>query len=518
MEPRIQYAKTSDGVNIAFCVMGEGRPLVYASNVFGDVRWYLGNDATRREIDRLIAGGWRILRYDGRGMGSSDREVSDFSLEARLHDLEAVIELAGIERFVLCGYGQGGPVAIAYAARCPKRVSHLVLVNTFAEGAAYFQTVPAMRALVGMRAMAEEQWILFTQTMAAAATGFADAVLAKKRAELVRDSISPQTFLASATAAEKVDVQDLLPEVEAPTLVVMDGSGFATEDLSRVLASRIPGACFVATDDYPSVLHSFVLDQTLAPAGAVGTPSGTAIILFADIAESTALTERLGDDAFRARARELDGALRAVIRDQGGTAIEGKLLGDGVLAIFTSARQAIEAALACGAAGSHAGLPLHLGLHAGDVIREENNIYGGAVNIASRISGISAPGEVLVSDIVRGLARTSAGVTFEDRGGQQLKGVSDPVRVWAVKLAGTTSISESPSGAKLVYPDHLTAREVEVLRLIAAGRTNLEISRELVLSLRTVARHITNIYGKIGARSKVDATSYAIRHGLTPGS
>jgi hypothetical protein len=69
MEPRIQYAKTNDGVNIAFSVMGEGHPLVYTSNVFGDVRWYLGDDATRREIDRLIAGGWRIVRYDGREWG-----------------------------------------------------------------------------------------------------------------------------------------------------------------------------------------------------------------------------------------------------------------------------------------------------------------------------------------------------------------------------------------------------------------------------------------------------------------
>src|SRR5213592_496025 len=152
--------------------------------------------------------------------------------------------------------------------------------------------------------------------------------------------------------------------------------------------------------------------------------------LTADIADSTALTELLGDTAFRARARDLDATLRTVIREHSGTPIEGKLLGDGVLAVFTSARQAIEAALACGAKGSHAGLPLHLGLHAGDVIREDNNVYGGAVNIASRISGLASPGEVLVSDTVRSLARTSAGVVFEDRGEQALKGIDDPVRVW----------------------------------------------------------------------------------------
>src|SRR2546425_8866457 len=117
-----------------------------------------------------------------------------------------------------------------------------------------------------------------------------------------------------------------------------------------------------------------------------------------DIANSTGLAERLGDAAFRAKARELDAALRVVIREHTGTPIEGKLLGDGVLAVFTSARQAIEAALACARSGHVAGLPLHLGLHAGDVIREDDNVYGGAVNIASRISGLSTAGEVLVSD------------------------------------------------------------------------------------------------------------------------
>jgi class 3 adenylate cyclase len=110
--------------------------------------------------------------------------------------------------------------------------------------------------------------------------------------------------------------------------------------------------------------------------------SGTAIILFADIVDSTALTERLGDTAFRERARQLDAGLRSIIGENSGTTIEGKLLGDGVLAVFTSARDAIGAALACAEIGSEAGLPLHLGLHAGDVIREEGDVYGGAVNIA----------------------------------------------------------------------------------------------------------------------------------------
>jgi class 3 adenylate cyclase len=174
--------------------------------------------------------------------------------------------------------------------------------------------------------------------------------------------------------------------------------------------------------------------QAAIPVASKGTgDSGTAVILFADIVDSTALTERLGDDAFRAKARELGASLRAVIRECAGTPVEGPTLGDGVLAVFTSAREAIEAARRGGKAGDDAGLPLHLGLHAGDVIREDNNVFGGAVNVAARISGLSAPGEVLVSHTVRDLARTSAGVAFEDRGEQTLKGVGEVVRVWAVQ-------------------------------------------------------------------------------------
>jgi class 3 adenylate cyclase/pimeloyl-ACP methyl ester carboxylesterase len=436
MEPRIQYAKTSDGVNIAYCVMGEGQPLVYASNMWGDIHCYLHNEPTRREVDRLIASGWQVVRYDLRGMGSSDRDVTDFSLAARVKDLEAVVDHAKIDRFALCGYGEGGPVAIAYAVDRPERVSHLFLVNSFAQGSAYYQTVPVMQALAGLRGMAEEQWEFVTLTMATASLGFADPALAKKTAELFRSSTSAKTHFSFLDAAEKVDVLDLLPEVSVPTLVVLDRSGYVTEDFSRVLASSIPSARFVGTNDYPQELHSFVRGEPLAAAGAGGAPSGTAVILFADIVDSTALTERLGDTAFRDKARRLDEAMRAAIRENGGTPVEGKTLGDGVLAVFTSARQAIACAQACHVAASAAGLSLHAGIHAGDVIREADNVYGGAVNIAARVAAASSAGETLVSGTVRDLARTSAGVTFEDRGEQALKGIEEPQRLFAVVASG----------------------------------------------------------------------------------
>ncbi len=103
------------------------------------------------------------------------------------------------------------------------------------------------------------------------------------------------------------------------------------------------------------------------------------------------------------------------------------------MSVFTSARQAIDAAQRCRDLGNEAELPLHLGIHAGDVVREGNNVHGGAVQVASRVQSAAAPGEILVSDIVRGLARTSAGVAFEDRGEHELKGVEEPQRLFAVR-------------------------------------------------------------------------------------
>ncbi|HSP54985.1 MAG TPA: adenylate/guanylate cyclase domain-containing protein, partial [Dehalococcoidia bacterium] len=268
----------------------------------------------------------------------------------------------------------------------------------------------------------------------------------KIHGEYIRACIGPEYFEIPNRAAAW-DASDAARSITAPTLVMKHaGVQYVTMEMTRDLVALIPNAHLAVieglwADNVEATVHrivAFLNPEADSHARMAELPHGTAVILFADIVDSTALTERLGDAAFRDKARDLDITLRTTIRDLAGTPIEGKLLGDGVLAVFSSARQAIEAALACARSGDDAGLPLHLGLHAGDVIREEGNVYGGAVNIAARISGLSAPGEVLVSETVRSLARTSAGPSvegFEDRGEQALKGVGELVRVWLVREA-----------------------------------------------------------------------------------
>ncbi len=434
MEPRaVQYAKAGDGVDIAFTVAGEGSPIVVVPNApFSHLQ--LGEKNPLAVPYRRLDSRHRVIRYDCGGSGLSDREASDYSLEAERLDLEAVVARAGAERFALWASVHLGTVAIDYAARWPDRVTHLILFDAYARGADFLRP-PELRA---MGRLIDRDWDLWTETTAHAFLGWQDAEEARQLAEFMRQSVTQQAAREFYAAARTYDVSSVLPQVRAPALVLhYTRVRWPDVSIARGLASAIPSARLVVYEDHESALRAAEEFLGGAPpdvshAEAEQLRSGTAIILFADIAGSTELTERLGDAAFREKARELDEALRRAISSNGGTPIEGKLLGDGVLATFASAKDAIEAAVACRDQGRHAGLPLHLGLHAGDVIREESNVFGGAVNIASRISGLAAPGEVLVSQTVRDLARTSAGVSFEDRGERSLKGVGEPVRLFAV--------------------------------------------------------------------------------------
>jgi class 3 adenylate cyclase len=319
-------------------------------------------------------------------------------------------------------------------------VQRLALVGSWPRTA---EMLPLHRA-TGAASLLRTDWEMFLHVLAAANTGFGQEE-AGRVAEFLATALEPASFVRWSSGMSTDDVSDLLRDIACPTLIVhYSGLHYLTMDMGRELASGIRNSRLLVVKAPPRMPREFeaagnvVLEflQEGEASAVLEVPSGTAVILFADIVDSTALTERMGDTAFRAKARELDSAMRTVTEECEGTTVEGKLVGDGVLAVFTSARQAIEAALRCGRAGESVGLPLHLGVHAGDVIREEGNVYGGAVNIAARIASAAAPGEVLVSDTVRGLARTSAGVSFENRGEHDLKGIAEPQRLFAVTTLG----------------------------------------------------------------------------------
>jgi class 3 adenylate cyclase len=438
MEPQIRYARTSDGLNIAYYAMGDGPALIGVSanlgmNIVDEFGTTVG-----RLIAELSARNYTYIRYDPHGCGLSTRDDADLSVEAFVRDLEAVADAAAPEPFVLFANGAMTAPAIVYATRHPERLTHLVLWMVLAHKGDHDSA--ANRQITDL---ALKDWRMATESGMRAVDNWEHDELASQMAAMMRASVTPETYVKFEHARLDWDVHDYLPRVTTPTLIMHPRNHpYFPPSVAQRAAAAIPGATLRLVDSatvlFPDASVAVITGEFLGTPGVrrgsrESGPSGTAIVMFTDIADSTALTEQMGDAAFRERSGALEARLRSVIERANGRAVEGRTLGDGVLATFRSAQDAIAAARRCAAAGNDAGLPLHVGLHAGDVIRERDNVYGGAVNIAARICGLSAAGEILVSGTIRDLARTSAGVGFEDRGEHALKGIEDAVRVWAVR-------------------------------------------------------------------------------------
>jgi class 3 adenylate cyclase len=424
-------------VSIAFAVWegGPGVPVVQLhSPLIGHLEWTEPPEVEPYLPDRSV------VIIDGRCQGLSDREVPDVSVEARALDVEAVVQKLGLEKFCLHGMRSSCMAAISYMAKSPGRATRAYFSSPFINGRRYWEQ-PRWRALLSL---AEADWNAYTEAYAWIAFGaMVSAETVRYRAARLRATITQGDYMRLIEAEMETDLSVLLPSIKVPVLahIFTDQEGTTFPSIVHDVVKGLTNGRLVSTQGTPTVAHAFFKEGDLRPEASGELPTGTCVILFTDIVESTALTERMGDEAFRGRAREVDAAVRRLVSDAGGVPVEGTILGDGVLAVFTSAKQAIDCALRCNAAAEAHGLSLHIGLHAGDVIRDGNNVYGGAVNLASRIKDASAPGQILVSDVVRGLARTSAGVGFADAGERALKGIAGEVRLYEL----TTGSPPAPS-------------------------------------------------------------------------
>jgi pimeloyl-ACP methyl ester carboxylesterase/DNA-binding CsgD family transcriptional regulator len=246
----MHYAVTSDDVRIAYVSVGDGPALVFASNIFGDATRYCDRFPPVRELtDRLAQLGWRVIRYDHRGMGASDRNVVDLGLEARVRDLAAVVGALGLDRFALGGVDIGAVTAIAYAVEHEAAVSHLVLLSPWASGARYLQ-IPALRAAYSAEATGEQEWRLFANILASVASGFTDPEFVRKGTEVFLQATSPQALSAFNAANARIDIRDLLPRVMAQTLVTHEPAfPFGSFDLCQEVAAAIPSAEFLVVGD-----------------------------------------------------------------------------------------------------------------------------------------------------------------------------------------------------------------------------------------------------------------------------
>jgi class 3 adenylate cyclase len=446
MEPRIQYARTSDGVSIAFWTIGEGMPYVSMpvlplTHVGLEWQW----PELRRSYERLSERRM-VVRYDGRGAGLSERDVTDFSLDAHVLDLEAVVDHLGLERFALAAFGSPGPVAIAYAARHPERVSHLLLWCSYARVSDWSRS-PQIQAV---RSLLDKDWEVYTETVAHVAFGWSAGEEARRYAAFMRESMTQEAAQAAFAASAEYDVTALLPQLRVPTLVVHRRQvPFPDVGVARHLASRVPGARLLLLEgaslapflgDTEAVLAAIdeFLGEGEGVAGAQPAPAGAVhTILFTDVEGSTALTQRLGDAKAQEVLRTHNSIVRDALKAHSGTEI--KHTGDGIMASFASASRALECAIAIQRAlaqhnEEHPDTPIRvrIGLNAGEPVAEEKDLFGTAVQLAARICAHADPGEIVAANVVRELA-AGKGFLFADRGDVALRGFEDPLRLFEVR-------------------------------------------------------------------------------------
>jgi len=447
VEPSIQYATTADGVSIAFWTIDEGAPLVHLPYVpFSHIQleWHMSQP--RRWYEALAGKTRKLVRYDSRGTGLSQRQVTTFSLDALVQDLDAVVNHLSLERFALFAIADSGMTAIAYAASHPERVSHLILWCTWARRADV--AGPETRAL---RAVAEQDWKTYTEMLARVWMGWSADEDARQFAVFCRECVTQELMLEFAAAVSEFDASQLLLQVRCPTLV-LHRRQMPVPDMNvvRALASGIPGARLALLEgaspfpfqgDQAAVLGAirefFGEEQEAEETHRPPAPGGLVTVLFTDIEESTALTQRLGDAKAQELVRTHNDIVRGALKAHGGAEI--KHTGDGIMASFALPSRAIECAITIQRAVAnhleeHPESPLrvHIGLNAGEPVMEEQDLYGVAVQLARRICDHAEGGEILVSDVVRGLT-AGKGFLFSDEGDVVLRGFEDPVRLYEVR-------------------------------------------------------------------------------------
>jgi class 3 adenylate cyclase len=440
--PETRYAKSGD-VNIAYQVVGDGPfDLVHVPPFVSNLELQWEDPAERRYFERLASFS-RLIMFDKRGTGLSDR-VAVATLEERMDDLRAVMDAAGSQRAAVYGGSEGGALSVLFTVTYPERVSALALYGAYPRMAwapDYLDGIPEDVWTDGLRHL-EENWGRGLEgglPLWALAPGRADdPVFRRAHGRWERLSASPGSAAAIQRMIRDIDVRHLLPAIRVPTLVVYRTADMGHAAGSRYLGAHIPGAKVVELqgDEYFPYLgdQDAILDEVeefltgVRPVHALDRALAT--VLFTDIVSSTQRAAALGDDEWTRILDHHDALADREVERHRGRKIN--TMGDGMLATFDGPARAVRCAQAICAGVRSLGLEVRAGLHTGEIEFRGDDIGGIAVHIGQRVSALAGPAEVLVSSTVKDLVAGS-GIMFADRGSHVLKGIPDEWRVFAVE-------------------------------------------------------------------------------------
>jgi pimeloyl-ACP methyl ester carboxylesterase len=436
MSRAISYARSSD-VNIAYEVTGSGPfDLVLVPGFFShlEIGWEHPDHAAFLE---RLASFARLIRFDKRGTGLSDRAVGLPDLETRMDDVRAVMDAAGSPQAALFGYSEGGPMSALFAATYPERTRALVLYSSYAKRLRTddYPWAPTWDERTAVAAELEAHWgeNVDLSTM----WPNADAAGTAWFQRMGRAAVSPAAARDLILMNSQVDVREVLPAIRCPTLVLHRKGDLDTNvEEGRYLAERIPSARFV---ELPGDIHVPWVDagQILDPIEEFLTGVRPAVlgdrvlatILFTDIVGSTDRVRALGDAAWSRLLARHHEVVRRQLPLYGGTEID--TAGDGFHARFDGPARAIRCGVAIRDALRALDIEIRVSVHTGEVERTLEGPRGIAVHLAARILGLARPGEVLVSQTTRDLVEGS-GIVLADRGEHELKGIECRRRVFSV--------------------------------------------------------------------------------------
>ena len=447
MIPETRYAKTQDGLHIAYKAIGEGPiDLVYTPAFVNHVEVIWEEPLVVRFLERLASFS-RLIHFDKRGTGLSDPvpETALPTLEQRMDDLRAVMDAVGSERAALLGASEGGPMCILFAATHPERTSALVLFSTFPraiqdedfpEGWLPAEQVGADLELIERMWTAGTFQEYFEEYLAEGLTPEELERVGRWFARLCRMSVSPGGVVSLSHMSYDLDVRHVLPSITAPTLCLVR-AGDENAPATRYIAEHVHDAKYVELPGSSHMPEIGEQEQIIAEiqeflTGIRPAPEPDrvlATVLFTDVVASTERAAAMGDRAWtdligihhvrvrheleRFRGREVDTA------------------GDGLFATFDGPARAIRCAGAIVDSARGLGISLRAGLHTGECELAGDKVRGIAVHTGARVAALAGPGEVLVSSTVKDLVAGS-GLRFEDRGEHELKGVPGEWRLYAV--------------------------------------------------------------------------------------
>jgi class 3 adenylate cyclase len=440
MRPRTHYAKCGD-LNIAYQVTGEGPlDLIFVPGWVSNLDYAWESRGYTRVFERLGSFA-RLIRFDKRGTGLSDREVGFPTLEERIEDVRAVMDAVGSERAALFGTSEGGNMSILFAATYPKRTVALVLYGCFAKGvwAPDYPWAATREELDSQLAAIAREWGGPFDLQNAAPSLAHDQRVGDWFAAYLRYSASPKAAISIWDWNAELDVRSILPVIHIPTIVLhRKNDHWQKVEEGRYLAQHIPGAKYVELPGEDHVIWAGDPTQLLDEieeflTGVRPPPPSERVlltVLFTDIVDSTAIATDLGDRRWRELLQHHDEEVRKELRRHEGT--EVKTTGDGFLAAFTGPTRAIQCATAIGRRIADIGLKVRVSVHTGECERRGDDLSGIAVHLASRLLDHAKPGDVLVSQTVKDLV-VGSGIMFEERGEVALRGIPGTWQIFSVQ-------------------------------------------------------------------------------------